>query len=684
LAGFVEERLDLSQRIGILAASTSVGPSFSRGLLPRATVDQAVITGVTVGVHYALTALAESIIESVALKVTRAPPSTSKAVMAHRGTLLAGNLAAAGTGILAQRLLARREDEAIERAWVREASWRLAAGGLAGAVVLGSDMLLGRADASGTRPWVRKVPVALPIGTALAIGQYHRLRRRMAAEESATDAEGAVIEGSPQVAAGRSLLIGAGVSTSLFAFAEGERLFADGVAVLVRKSAPNAALLGKPIGHLAALGVLAAGNYVALQKVFHIAEHRGDAVEAAFASAPLSEFVSGGPKSAVSYDDIGRYGRRFVNMALTRDEIESVMGKPALEPIRVFVGLESAATTSARAELALRELEALGAFERKLIVFCSPTGTGYLNYVTTEALEYLTRGDVAIVAMQYSLRPSPLSLNRVGIGIEQNTAFLDALKRRLSAILETRRPRLVIFGESLGAQTSEDVFKDEGTRGFHRIGIERGLFLGTPAATKWRQRWLADPASVDPDGEVVEVDGYEEFAALPELARRNARYMLLTHHNDPMPKFWFPIAVRQPDWLGPPETREPGVPREVAWRPYTTFVITLADVKNALHVIPGKFVAWGHDYRRDLARFVSLAYDLPTDAERLERIERALRRRELVWAERRLSTQQLSDAEDKVKKQLAAWGVQKEYLPLSFAAPGPQEADPFDAHVVAD
>ena len=616
MADFVEARLDLSQRVGILAASASVGATFSRGLLPRATVDQAAITGATVGVDYALAALAESIIESVALKVTGKPPSTRKAVMAHRGTLLAGNLAAVGTGILGQRLLARREDEAIERAWVRTTSWRLAVGGLAGAVVLGADMLLGRADASGTRPWVRKVPVALPIGAALAIGQYHLLRRRMAAEESGTDAAGALIEGSPQVAAGRSLLIGAGVSTGLFAFAEGERLFADGVAVLVRKAAPGAALLGKPLGHLAALGALAAGGYATLQKVFHKAEHGGDAVEAAYASPPLSEFVSGGPKSAVSWDDIGRYGRRFVSMALARKEIESVMGEPALEPIRVFVGLESAATTSARADLAMRELEQLGAFERKLIVFCSPTGTGYVNYVTSEALEYLTRGDVATVTMQYSLRPSPLSLNRVGIGIEQNNAFLQALKRRLSAIPETRRPRLVIFGESLGAQTSEDVFKDEGTAGFHRIGIERGLFLGTPAATKWRHRWLADPASVDPDGEVVEVDCYEEFAALPETARRNARYFLLTHHNDPMPKFWFPIAVRQPDWLGPPETREPGLPREVTWRPYTTFVITLVDVKNALHVIPAKFVASGRDYRKDLARFVSLAYDLPIDAER--------------------------------------------------------------------
>ena len=100
-------------------------------------------------------------------------------------------------------------------------------------------------------------------------------------------------------------------------------------------------------------------------------------------------------------------------MALTVEEIEEVMGGPAKPPIRVFVGLESRPTTSERADLAMRELEALGGLERSHIVFMSPTGTGYLNYVTAESLEFLTRGDVALVAMQYSLRPSPLSLGRV-------------------------------------------------------------------------------------------------------------------------------------------------------------------------------------------------------------------------------------------------------------------------------
>ena len=41
-------------------------------------------------------------------------------------------------------------------------------------------------------------------------------------------------------------------------------------------------------------------------------------------------------------------------------------------------------------------------FERKVLCFCSPTGTGYLNYVMMETLEYLTGGDCATFAPQYS------------------------------------------------------------------------------------------------------------------------------------------------------------------------------------------------------------------------------------------------------------------------------------------
>jgi uncharacterized membrane protein len=658
--------LGVPERAGILAGSTSVGRSFSRGLMPRTTTDQAIITGVSSVLNYGLTATSQSLIESVALKVAGTGPDTAQRRTTQRGVILAGDVAAIGLGVAAQRLLAHRKDEPIARAWGRTFSWRVAVGGMAGAIIVTADSL---AEGVGgdQRPWTRSAPIALPLGAGLAAWQYHRLRTRMVQQGVTHDAEGQALADAQGIAVGKALAVGTGVSAALYLAARGERLFAGGVGSALTAVNPRLELIGRPVGHLTALGLLGLAGFKGVQHVFASAETAGDAVEAAYSTAPTSEYVSAGPRSAVALDTIGREGRRFVNMALTVEEIEAVMGGPAMPPIRVFVGLETKATTSERADLAMRELEALGAFERKHIVFMSPTGTGYLNYVTAESLEFLTRGDIALVTMQYSLRPSPLSLFRVGIGIDQNNAFLHALKWRLAAIPQDQRPKLHIFGESLGAQTSEDVFADEGTEGLHRVGIDRGLFLGTPAATKFRQRWLSDPASVDPDGEIVEVADYEEFLALPAEVRERARYFFLTHHNDAMPKFWFPLAVQAPEWMGPPETREPGVPKETAWRPYTTFLITFIDVKNAMNVIPGQFVANGHDYRASLARFTSLAYDLPADDDTIAELNKVLAARELKWAELRVVDQEYADAQAAVQAQLEKWGAADAARPAEVA-----------------
>ena len=109
--------------------------------------------------------------------------------------------------------------------------------------------------------------------------------------------------------------------------------------------------------------------------------------------------------------------------------------------------------------------------------------------------------------------------------------------------------------------------------------------------------------------------------------------------------------------MGPAETREPGVPKETAWRPYTTFLITFIDVKNAMNVIPGQFVANGHDYRASLARFTSLAYDLPADDTTITELNTVLAARELKWAEMRVIDQQYADAQTAVDAQLAKWGA---------------------------
>jgi hypothetical protein len=115
--------------------------------------------------------------------------------------------------------------------------------------------------------------------------------------------------------------------------------------------------------------------------------------------------------------------------------------------------------------------------------------------------------------------------------------------------------------------------------------------------------------------------------------------------------------VQQPGWLGAPAARPPGISHLATWYPLTTFLLTLVDVKNAMSVTPGTFFARGHDYRADLARMVSEAYRLPVTDAGLLAIERALRRREATWAQRRLVAEQLRRAKEAVQRQTKSWGV---------------------------
>jgi hypothetical protein len=132
---------------------------------------------------------------------------------------------------------------------------------------------------------------------------------------------------------------------------------------------------------------------------------------------------------------------------------------------------------------------------------------------------------------------------------------------------------------------------------------------------------------------------------------------MLSHAEDPIVKFTPSLIVQRPGWLDPDRSPQPGVPSDAQWRPITTFMTTLIDVKNAMSVVPGTFVARGHDYRAGLAGMVSTAYDLPVDFGELLRIEAALRRRELTWAADRLLSEQVEQAKESVARQLRSWGV---------------------------
>jgi uncharacterized membrane protein len=650
-----------------MASMASIGMSYQPGLLPRSTGEQAVLTGLISAVNYGLVAVTGSAVEAAATGLVGDDRMARPGVAATAHGVAHATAAIAGVGFW--RLLPKREGEPMKRATLRSAAWITALTGFTGltaSTVLGAAEI---AEARTGRNYRRLIgPATLAVATLAAVGLTARNRRAASrdvlpppvdplplSDQAVRFQESRAPKYEKAPSLGKSLLFGAGVSAGIYVAAIGESVASDALAHLVSKATPNLAPFANWAGHLITLGAVATAGVVALEYVGRQADTGGAAIEAAYNKQPTMLTVSGGPGSQVPFDTLSREGRRVVNMALPAAQISQVTGKPAMDPIRAFVGIASHPLVDERVDVLMRELEDFGAFDRKVICFCSPTGTGYLNYVMMETLEYLTGGDCATFALQYSLRPSFISLDRVAMGREQNRAMLHALTWRLRAMPADKRPKFVLFGESLGAHTMQDAFLHEGTNGFERAGVDRALFIGTPAGSGWAKRWRMNKTKADPDGRVVEVASYEEWLALPEEQREAARIFLVSHHEDPITKFEPSLAVDVPAWLQEP--REPGVPRGLRWRPAGTFMNIGVDLVNSTDVVPGVFVARGHDYRADLARFTSLAYDLPTDEQTLLKIEKALRARELEWATDRVQAEQLQRASEALQRQLSQWGI---------------------------
>jgi len=685
----------LAERTGLCSAIALSGYTFTRSLMPRTVAGQALATGLTGAINFGTITATQSILWSGArLVLGDLVPSdidlSRDEILGERRQLMRVvvhglNFSAIGVGSLIETAVPQSPGEPLRRAAIRTFGTRLKRAAIAGAA---TAAILDAVEIAGSAARLPKrvVTSALPgiIVAAGIAGSRVYVKRREAARFDAEAAEREArtksemaesdapyvkpplpepIEGDSRRTVAISVAAGVGTAGALVVLGRGEGLLARVVAAGMRPALPNHPDIRLSLGHVVGLGVLTGAVVLAIDGIYKSAEQTGDAIEAAYKEPPTFPYVSGGPNSEVDWATIGREGRRVVNMTLTADDIEKVMGEPAKEPIRAFVGLESADTPEDRADMMMRELERFGAFERSVICFTSPTGSGYVNCVLTEALEYYTHGDCATACIQYSLRPSPLSLTRVNVGRENNIALLARLKARLDEIPEGRRPRLVQFGESLGAHTGQDPYLHQGAAGLKAFGVERALFIGTPDGSAWAKSWRRQPETDDPDKEIVEVASFEEWQALTPLERARARYILLTHHEDPIGKFGVEIAIQKPAWLGPRESRAPGVPPEMDWWPFLTMFVTLADVLNAMNVVPGVFGNRGHDYRADLPDFIGTAFDLRASPAQRAAMDYALRERELMWAQRQIVSEQMDKATKKVQETLETWNIPgSEYL----------------------
>jgi uncharacterized membrane protein len=621
--------LSRSDQAAAFVAAAGLPLTFQRTLMPRSTLDQGIVTGTSTALSFLLTGLVQDGIEAFAGWVLDPMGDIELDDARVRRTSLALDLGTLATGYAIQMAFRQRPNEPLRHAAARAGGYWVAVGGISALAVGLTQEWLQSIESRNKRDLkLRHVPASLLAGGVTA-GLAEYLRHRREALDKAATSDGAAEVPSVNVAPARAIALGAGVTAGLYAFGIANRLFAQGLGKSLSFLFPGDPRLWQLAGRLTSLALLAGGVQVALHRVNTRIEEGAGKIEPANMDPPASEYVSGGVGSLVPWETLGREGRRHVKTYVRSEWIEEVMQESAIDPIRVYVGLDSAPTEEERVRLAIAELERTGAFDRELLIVVSPTGTGYVNYVTIEAAECMTRGNCATVTLQYSKRPSSLSIDRVWEGRKHFRLLISAIMRELHRRPPDARPRVVVFGESLGAHTSQDAFLHQGTIGLQNAGVERALWIGSPHLSKWKAQVFGEPRP-DVERELVgEFDTFDEVEALGPAARANLRYFFITHGNDAVAYFGPDLLIQRPSWLGDPETRPPRVPKGEKWRTPTSFFQTLIDMKNAMGATPadpGEFVASGHDYSGDLARFVREAFGLTCSDEQLERIETALRR----------------------------------------------------------
>jgi len=223
---------------------------------------------------------------------------------------------------------------------------------------------------------------------------------------------------------------------------------------------------------------------------------------------------------------------------------------------------------------------------------------------------------------------------------------LWGVRERLRGLPEEKRPKVLVFGESLGAWSSSDVVMHQGIAGFDHYGIDHALWFGLPGLAKWSKTGMRQGSSdLVPPGTVEAFDNFDEYEDLSVEDRRKLRAVIVDHDNDPIAQMSFRWAVKRPPWLDSTE-RGRNFPEGMQWYPLITFVQIMVDAMNAMRAVPGEFKSFGHDYRGDTAHFVHAAYQLDdVTEEQMERVIDTLRQLELERGER-VKTARAEAAED--------------------------------------
>jgi uncharacterized membrane protein len=309
---------------------------------------------------------------------------------------------------------------------------------------------------------------------------------------------------------------------------------------------------------------------------------------------PTNALQAGSAESLISWATLGNQGRQFVSGVTSSSALEAFFGRPCPEPIRVYVGLNSADTAEERASLALKELIRTGAFERSILLLVTPTGTGWVDPASQNPVEYLHRGDIATVAVQYSYLNSPLALlTDAEQGARMASILFDKIYGYWRTLPKDSRPRLFLHGLSLGSLNSDlsfqlfDIVDDP---------FDGALWSGPPFLHRtWRkatqQRDPGSPAWLPTvrNGSVIRFMNQQGSVTKSDEPWGSFRIAFLQNASDPITFFDPSSAWRKPDWMMEP--RGVDLSDELRWFPVVTMLQLAVDM-----VVGSAPPGFGHSY----------------------------------------------------------------------------------------
>jgi len=136
------------------------------------------------------------------------------------------------------------------------------------------------------------------------------------------------------------------------------------------------------------------------------------------------------------------------------------------------------------------------------------TGTGWVDPVAALSLEALYDGDTAIAAAQYSYLPSGVQfIADTDRTRASGRALVTAVVAWWRTLPEEERPRLLLYGESLGVVAGEAAFSDLSDV---LESVDGVLWVGPPNSSRlWR-----DPVTPRGPGALPSCDGSGHRPAL--------------------------------------------------------------------------------------------------------------------------------------------------------------------------